>query len=126
VSIGTPLASETVRLRWFDFPRTLGLMLLPAASLAIGFWLWRSLGRSDTKPFAAAVAIFVLAFIGLAYSLFPYVIIDRLTLWDAAAHETALRFLFVGAALVLPFIAGYTVYSYRIFRGKVRAGTYQH
>jgi len=126
VSIGTPLASETVRLRWFDFPRTLGLMVLPAATLAIGAWLWRSLGRSDTKPFAAAVTIFVLAFIGLAYSLFPYVIIDRLTLWDAAAHETALRFLFVGAALVLPFIAGYTVYSYRIFRGKVRAGSYEH
>jgi cytochrome d ubiquinol oxidase subunit II len=126
VSIATPLASETVRARWFDFPRTLGLMVLPGATLAIGVWVWRTLGRSDTKPFAGACAIFVLAFIGLAYSLFPYVILDRLTIWDAAADESALIFLGVGVLFVLPFILGYTVYAYRVFRGKVHHGIYEH
>src|SRR5687767_13413382 len=90
VSLATPLASETVRMRWFDFPRTLGLMLLPAATLASGLWIWFSLGKSDWKPFAGAVAIYVLAFAGLAYSLFPFVIMDRMTIWDAAAHPSAL------------------------------------
>jgi cytochrome bd ubiquinol oxidase subunit II len=126
VSLATPLASETVRERWFDFPRTLGLMVLPAATLAIGAWVWVVLGRSDTKPFAGAVAIFALAFIGLGYSLFPYVVLDELTIWDAAADESALAFLGVGVLIVLPFIIGYTVYSYRVFRGKVHAGMYDH
>jgi cytochrome bd ubiquinol oxidase subunit II len=126
VSLGTPLASETVRERWFDFPRTLGLMALPAASVAIGAWVWLTLGRSETKPFAGAVAIFVLAFIGLAYSLFPYVVMDKLTIWDAAADESALEFVGVGVLIVFPFLIGYTVYAYRVFRGKVHHGIYEH
>ena len=126
VSIATPLASETVRARWFDFPRTAGLMVLPAATLAIGIWVWRTLGKSDTKPFAGALAVFVLAFIGLAYSLFPYVILDRLTVWDAAADESALRFLGIGILIVGPFLVGYTIYAYRVFRGKVQRAMYDH
>jgi cytochrome bd ubiquinol oxidase subunit II len=127
VSIATPLASETVRDKWFDFPRTLGLMLLPAASLAAGVWLWRSLrpAAADWKPFAGAVAIYVLAFLGLAYSIFPYVVVDRMTIWDAASHDSALWFMFWGAVIVLPFIAGYTVFAYRVFRGKVREALYK-
>lgn len=126
VSLATPLASETVRMKWFDFPRTLGLMLLPLATVACGVWLWKSLGRSDWKPFAGTVAIFVLAFAGLAYSLFPYLVMDRMTLWQAAADPSALRFVLYGALVVLPFIAAYTVFSYRVFRGKARAGMYEH
>ncbi|HTD91433.1 MAG TPA: cytochrome d ubiquinol oxidase subunit II, partial [Burkholderiales bacterium] len=115
VSIATPWASETVRYKWFDFPRTLWLMTLPAASLAAGVWVWRSLRPTvaDWKPFAGAVTIYVLAFLGLAYSIFPYVIIDRMTIWDAAAHISALQFMFWGVVIVLPLIAGYTVFAYR-------------
>jgi cytochrome d ubiquinol oxidase subunit II len=123
VSVATPLASETVRERWFDFPRTLYLMVLPITTLGTGFWVWTTLGKSDWKPFAGAVAIYVLAFAGLAYSLFPYVVMDSLTIWDAAAHPSALTFMLVGTLIVLPFIVGYTVYAYRVFRGKVRAGS---
>jgi cytochrome d ubiquinol oxidase subunit II len=126
VSLGTPLVSETVRGKWFDFPRTLGLMLLPAATLAAGIWIWASLGKSDWKPFAGAVAIYLLAFAGLAYSLFPYVVMDRLTIWDAAAHPSALVFVLVGTLIVLPFIIGYTIYAYRVFRGKAHADDYGH
>jgi len=126
VSIGTPLVSETVRGRWFDFPRTLALLVLPAATLAAGIYVWVQAKRSDWKPFAGAAAIFVLSFAGLAYSMFPYVVIDRLTIWQAAAHDSALTFVGFGALLVLPFIFGYTIYSYRVFRGKVRPGMYDH
>jgi cytochrome bd ubiquinol oxidase subunit II len=126
VSLGTPLVSETVRDRWFDFPRTLALMLLPAATLASGLWLWFSLGKSEWKPFAGAVAIYALAFAGLAYSLFPYVVIDRMTIWEAAAHPSALGFVLVGTLIVLPFNIGYTVYAYRVFRGKARADDHGH
>ena len=131
VSLATPLISETVRHKWFDFPRTLALMALPAATLAVGAWLWIVTGRmkrgdagGDGRPFAAAVAIFTLAFLGLAYSIYPYVVIDRLTLWEAAAHPSALKVILAGALVVLPFIVFYTALSYRIFRGKAKAGLY--
>ena len=126
VSLATPLASETVRHKWFDFPQVLWLMLLPIGTVLSGFLLWFSLGKSDWKPLAYAVAIYVLAFAGLAYSLFPYVVMDRLTLWQAAAHPSALKFLLAGALIVLPFILGYTIYTYRLFGGKTRAGVYDH
>jgi cytochrome d ubiquinol oxidase subunit II len=125
VSIATPLASESVRIKWFDFPRTLGLMLLPLASAAAWFWVWRATGKlkrgepvPEWAPFAGAVAIFALAFLGLAYSLFPYVVIDRMTIWQAAAHPSALKVMLIGTLVVLPFIIAYTVFSYRVFRGK--------
>ena len=131
VSIGTPLVSQTVRDKWFDFPRTLWLMGLPAATLFCGYWIWRATGAMkrgvpgrDRAPFLAAVAIFTLSFLGLAYSLFPYVVIDRLTIWDAAAHPSALKFVLAGVAIVLPFIVGYTIVAYRVFGGKTTAKLY--
>ena len=131
VSIATPLASETVRTKWFDFPRTLGLMLLPLASAAAWLWVWRAASRvrsgppiADWAPFAGAVAIYALAFLGLAYSLFPYVVMDRMTLWEAAAHPASLKVVLIGALIVLPFIFAYTFYSYRVFRGKATGKLY--
>jgi cytochrome d ubiquinol oxidase subunit II len=132
VSLATPLASETVRAKWFNFPDTLWLMLLPAATAAAGMRLWHVTGKlargepaPEWAPFADAVAIFVLAFLGLAYSLFPYVVMDRITIWDAAAHPASLTAVLWGAAIVLPFIIGYNVLSYRIFRGKAREKLYE-
>jgi len=131
VSLATPLVSETVRAKWFDFPRTIALMALPASCLWAGIAVWRSTGRiargegrGDWQPFAGAVAIFAIAFLGLAYSLYPYVVIDRLTIWEAAAHPSSLKVVLAGAVVVLPFIVGYTVISYRVFRGKARGGLY--
>ena len=132
VSLATPLVSHTVQAKWFDFPRTLVLMLLPLATLAAGWLVWATTGRLkrgerewDWMPFAASVAIFVLAFAGLAYSLFPYVVMDRMTIWDAASHPSALKFMLVGVAIVLPFLIAYTAFAYRVFRGKARAGLYE-
>ncbi|HEX5092622.1 MAG TPA: cytochrome d ubiquinol oxidase subunit II [Burkholderiales bacterium] len=126
VSLGSPMVSEIVYQRWFDFPRTLALMVLPAASVVSWLWVWRSLGRSDWKPFVGAMAIFVLAFFGLAYSVFPYIVLGWLTIWEAAAHPSALRVTLVGALIVLPFLVGYTIFAYRVFRGKAKAGLYGH
>jgi cytochrome d ubiquinol oxidase subunit II len=131
VSIATPLASESVRMKWFDFPRTLGLMVLPAASAAAWLWVWMLTGRMkrgepapEWGPFAGAVSIYVLAFLGLAYSLFPYVVIDRMTIWEAAAHPSSLMVMLIGTLIVLPFIIGYTVFAYRVFSGKAPEDLY--
>jgi cytochrome d ubiquinol oxidase subunit II len=132
VSLATPFVSTTVQAKWFDFPRTLALMLLPAATLASGWLVWATTGRlrrgereRDWMPLAATVAIFALAFAGLAYSLFPYVVMDRMTIWEAASHPSALKFMLVGVAIVLPFLIAYTAFAYRVFRGKARAGLYE-
>ncbi|HTP63604.1 MAG TPA: cytochrome d ubiquinol oxidase subunit II [Burkholderiales bacterium] len=129
VSLATPMVSETVRAKWFNFPATLWLMLLPAATFAAGVRLWILTGRNpldknhEWRPFFCAVAIFVLAFMGLAYSIFPWVVIDRIGIWEASRPE-ALRVMLVGALLVLPLILAYNVLVYRIFRGKAREHLY--
>jgi len=126
VSLGTPLVSETVFGKWFSFPRIVFLSPLPLLTLLAGIYILKNLEGKDWKPFAGAVAIFALAFAGLAYSLFPYVVMDRMTIWEAAAHPSALTFVLVGTALVLPFIIAYNVAANWIFRGKAKAGMYDH
>ena len=61
---------------------------------------------------------------GLAYSLFPYLIVDRMTIWQAAAARESLSFVFVGTCIVLPMIVAYTLFAYRVFWGKTRELTY--
>jgi cytochrome d ubiquinol oxidase subunit II len=87
--------------------------------------LKRSEREPDWTPLAAAIAIFAIAFAGLAYSLFPYVVMDRMTIWEAAAHPSALGVMLIGVAIVLPLLVAYTAFAYRVFRGKARAGLYE-
>ena len=105
---------------------TLWLMALPAACAAAGLKVWHltgNLSNRDWAPFGYAVAIFVVAFLGLAYSLFPWVVIDRIGIWEAA-HPSSLKVGLWGAAVVLPFIIAYNVFAYRVFRGKARENLY--
>ena len=69
-------------------------------------------------PFTLLIVVFVLGFLGLAYSLYPYVVIDRLTIWQAASSPAALKVILIGVSISLPAIAAYTAFSYRVFRGK--------
>ena len=88
-------------------------------------WLWFVLGRLKTdpakrawEPFVRAVAIFALAFVGLAYSFYPYIVPDMLTIYERTTAPESLMFMLIGALIVLPFILGYTIYAYWVFRGK--------
>ena len=74
--------------------------------------------------FASTVLIFVLSFLGLAYSLYPYIVIDRLTVWQAASATDSLIFIFVGVAITLPAIIVYTIFMYRVFWGRATALSY--
>ena len=49
-----------------------------------------------------------------------------LTIAEAAAPDSSLRFILVGAAVLIPMILAYTAYSYWVFRGKVRHGDGYH
>ncbi|WP_431263502.1 cytochrome d ubiquinol oxidase subunit II [Roseateles chitinivorans] len=130
VSIASPWLSATVRARWFDMPGLIALAPLPLMALLAMAALrgllnsHRVLGKLSWAPFALMVVVLTLSFFGLSFSLYPFVVIDRITIWDAAAADESLRFLLVGAGLTMPVILAYSVFSYRVFKGKVRVLAY--
>jgi len=131
VSVATPLVSPTIAAKWFTLPNFIGLMPIPIATLIAYlavFWILQrnATGRAGHAwlVLAGTVLMCVMAALGLAYSLYPYVVLDRLTVWDAAAAHNSLQFVLVGVALVLPFTLLYTAFVYHLFRGKVRNLTY--
>ena len=70
-------------------------------------------------PFLAGIALFVLSYIGLGISFYPYILPPSVTIWDAAAPDSSLKFLLVGALVLIPLILAYTAWAYWVFRGKV-------
>jgi cytochrome bd ubiquinol oxidase subunit II len=68
--------------------------------------------------------VLILATLGLAYSIYPYIVIDRLTIWEAASATDALIIIFIGTAITLPTIIVYTVFVYRVFWGKAKDLSY--
>jgi cytochrome d ubiquinol oxidase subunit II len=127
VSIWTPVASPMVAARWFSWPNILILAPVPIATAATALVTWRALGsRAETMPFAGAVLLFVLSFIGIAISLYPMIVPYHFTLWEAASSERTQAFLLVGTLVLLPVILMYSGWSYWVFRGKVRADAGYH
>jgi len=131
ISLATPLMHAGIMEKWFSWPRFLWLAPLPlltaaacAGILVSLIRLRRGAGQREWLPFVLSVWVFVFAFIGLAYSLFPYLVVDRMTFREAAAAEASLKFVFVGTCFVLPMIVAYTVFAYRVFWGKARSLTY--
>ncbi len=131
ISVATPLVSPRIFDKWFSLPNVIGLAPIPLATVAlfaaIAAFLHRLPAPGDRwcwVPFAATVGVFVLAFLGLAYSLFPFLVVDRLTIWEAASAPESLMIILAGAAIVLPTIVGYTFYAYRVFHGKARDLSY--
>jgi cytochrome d ubiquinol oxidase subunit II len=131
ISISTPLVSETIAAAWFSMPNFIGLMPIPLATVvAFGAVYW-VLHRRDVAlagyawiVLGGTVLMCVMAALGLAYSLYPYIVLDRLTIFEAAAAPSSLMFVFVGVAIVLPFTIAYTIFVYRIFHGKATSLSY--
>ncbi len=129
VSIASPLISPRIFEKWFSLPFVVLLAPLPAVTLVLLLVAARALGRLPVRleqgnhygawvPFGCMVGVVVIGFYGLAYSLFPYLVVDRITIWDAASAPESLWIILIGALVVLPAILGYTVFVYRVFRGK--------
>jgi cytochrome d ubiquinol oxidase subunit II len=125
ISVATPLVSRTIAAKWFTLPDFIALLPIPIATMAAYAAVYWVLLRSQIARAGYAwivmvgtILICVMATLGLAYSLYPYVIIDRLTVFDASAAPNSLLFVLIGAVIVLPFTIGYTIFVYRVFRGK--------
>jgi cytochrome d ubiquinol oxidase subunit II len=120
VSAATPYLTYDYWHRWFAMPGVLLTAQVPLLVLIAATTLFWSLRRdSERTPFLMALALFLLGFVGLGISIFPYAVPRAVTIWDAAAPPQSQFFMLVGAAIIVPIILAYTGWAYWVFRGKV-------
>ncbi|GGK25474.1 cytochrome d ubiquinol oxidase subunit II [Salinarimonas ramus] len=120
VSVWVPFLGVEIEARWFAMPNILYLAPIPLLTALVAFMIWRTLenGR-HYPPFFLTIALFLLGFLGLGVSLFPYIVPPSITIWQAANTVNSQLFALVGFSIVIPVILAYTVYVYWVFRGKV-------
>lgn len=125
VSLATPMVSDRIYNKWFSLPELLYLSPIPLLTGVAFFMALRAILRirqgkvgPDWMPFACAASMYILAFAGLAYSLFPYLVGERIDIWQAAAAPASLKIILAGTAVTLPMIVAYTIYTYRVFHGR--------
>lgn len=128
VSLANLWANPKVLDRWFDSQLGIWLLSIPILGIA-GFgaltvYLYRR-HRSDLWPLLCVVVIFASSFLGLAASFLPDIVPGQLTIFEAASAPESLKFILVGAAIVVPCICAYTGFSYWVFRGKTQALKYE-
>ena len=120
VSLATPFLQYEYWRRWFAMPGVLATAQVPLVTAIVAFLFFRYLRRGATVvPFLLTLALFALGFAGLGISLFPYIVPDSVTIWDAAAPERSQVFMLIGTAVIMPVILAYTAWAYWVFRGKV-------
>ena len=122
VSLWTPFLNPIYSARWFGWPQSLLVVPVPLLVLYASYRLLAGLrARRELSPFLAAQSLFILSFMGLGISFYPNIVPHSVTIWAAAAPDNSLRFLLVGAVVLIPIILIYTAYSYWVFRGKVKS-----
>lgn len=126
ISFATPAANDFIFNKWFVMPNIILLAPIPFITTILIIFLNHILSKMPLAndnfahiPFMGAVAIFMLCFNGLAFSFYPYIIPQRMTIFEAAASNDSLRIILIGAIIVLPCIIGYTIFVYRVFWGKI-------
>lgn len=127
VSLWTPIAFPRIAERWFTTPNLFYLAPVPILTLALayGVWRWLETGR-EHLPFFGVIGLFLLGYIGIGISIFPYLVPPTLTVWQTAAAPASQVFMLIGTIFMLPIILGYIAFVYWLFRGKVREGEGYH
>jgi cytochrome d ubiquinol oxidase subunit II len=106
--------------RWLSMPMLAYAAPVPVVTAGLAVLLWRALARrAEVAPFVLSLGLFLLGMAGLGVTIWPYVVPDQLTIWDAAAPERSQIFMLIGVAITLPPILAYTGWAYWVFRGKV-------
>jgi cytochrome d ubiquinol oxidase subunit II len=127
VSLATPLLTIQYAQRWFSWPAIMLTAPVPLAVVAVSVALLKSLAdRHDNRPFILSQLLFLLSYAGLGISMYPYIVPQSITIWQAAAPERSQLFMLVGVAVLIPLILAYTGWAYWVFRGKVRPESGYH
>lgn len=120
VSINTPLEYPHIADRWFTWPNSLYLLPIPLCVIALAYGVFNGLEKNcDRLPFKCAVGIFLAALSGIVVSLWPNMIMPHTTIWAVSAPPNSQKFVLWILAVSLPIVLGYTLFVYRIFKGKV-------
>ena len=123
----TPFHYPQALANWSSPPRSYFIWIFPLLTLLAYVSILTGLrARSEIMPFFWSVVFFLAGFLGLIASVYPYALPPDITFYDAAAEYETLRFTLWGAALTLPFVLAYTLYSYFVFRGKAGKEGYYH
>lgn len=126
VSLWTPLAHSRIADRWFSLPNFLFLWPVPFVTALLAFGVWKWAKTHDALAFLGSIGLFLLGYIGLVISNYPYLVPPSMTVWDTAAVPASQIFMLVGTLFLLPMILGYFVLVYWLFRGKVAEGGTYH
>ncbi|QIB35038.1 cytochrome d ubiquinol oxidase subunit II [Ancylobacter pratisalsi] len=127
VSLWTPIAFPRIAERWFTTPNLFYLAPVPVITLILAALVWRWLENGhQNMPFFGVIGLFLLGYVGIGISIFPYLVPPSLTVWDTAAAPASQVFTLIGTVFMLPVILGYTAFVYWLFRGKVREGEGYH
>jgi cytochrome d ubiquinol oxidase subunit II len=127
VTVWTPFINPGIVDRWFSVPRIYFIWVFPLIGAFSFFSVLVSLKRrKEIWPFLYSVMLFISAYAGVETAAYPYAVLPDITIMQAAAQKETLVFTLWGVALVLPVVLAYTIYSYWVFRGKVREGAGYH
>jgi cytochrome d ubiquinol oxidase subunit II len=119
VSLSMPFINTDIKNLWFSLPNFFMLLPMPLLSALIVVLLWRDLKKQrERRPFFLSLGIFLMNYIGLGISLWPWLVPYQVNIWQAAAAAESQSLLLVGTVIMLPVILTYTGYCYYIFRGK--------
>ncbi len=128
VSVVLAFANTGVFLKWSDGPQwtmvaVLWFVLL-LCFVTIELSLQRMVTHSDRAtllPFLATLLTFLVVLGGMFYSFFPYLVLDDITIWDAAASVDSLRLILAACVVALPVALIFNIWVYWRMFGLSRA-----
>lgn len=119
VSVVLALGNPGIFLKWTGGASRMPVFVLwismLAAFVCIEMTLQRMINtsyRNTALPFILTLLIFIMTLGGLGYSFFPYLVLDELTIWDAAAATDSLGLVLTGVLAVLPVALFFNVWVY--------------
>lgn len=120
VSMAMPFLDKSVEHFWFNMEDFFYLLPIPLITMLLFLLLWSDLhtAQREYRPFILSIGIFFMGYLGLALSIYPWIIPFKYTIWEAAAGGPGLSLMLTGVVPLLPLILAYTGYCYYVFRGK--------
>ncbi|BBO84680.1 cytochrome d ubiquinol oxidase subunit II [Desulfosarcina ovata] len=120
VSLTMPLMNADIKNLWFSLPNFYFLQPMPILSVLFFILLWRDLRGEEReyRPFLLTLGIFLMNYIGIGVSTWPWLVPFKITFREAAAVPASQSMMLLGTAFLLPIILAYTGYCFWVFRGK--------
>ncbi|WP_227430151.1 cytochrome d ubiquinol oxidase subunit II [Psychrobacter sp. I-STPA6b] len=124
VSVAMIFVNVEATEKWLTFPTVFYLAPMPIIVAILAYIMSHDLkGKREYRPFLLTVGMFFMGYIGLCLAFYPHIVPYAMTLHEAAADDTSLSFMLIGAGIMLPIILSYTAYAYYVFKGKT---THEH